>query len=267
MLESLIRPKKAEKDPKEIFLIAVVFSFVGVGFAVYIFPAQASVFSVALITMLFLPLFQKLFEIEEKKDYKLHANLFKRHEELFVVFGAFFLGIVVAMSFIYVFFPDFRSAFTLQEGWYMSNGQTFTGYAAGDGAFWAFFWNNSQVMVMMFLLSVVFGAGAIFILTWNASVIAVYTGFVINNFIRTGVSPQLAYMLGVPAGVGSIALHGIPEIGAYFVAALAGGMLSVGVIREHLNSKHFNKILLDAIVFLAIAELLIIMAAALEAYV
>ena len=266
MLESIIRPKTAEKKPWDIFIIAIVFSFIAVGFAIQLFPAQASVFAISLITIMFLPLFQRIFEIEEKKDYKLHKNLFDRHKDLFFVLGAFFLGIVLAMSAIYVFFPHTRSAFEMQESWYSANGrQTITGQASSQGAFWEFFVNNSEVMVMMFLLSIVFGAGAIFILAWNASVIAVYVGYVINNFIRAGISPELAYLLGVPAGVGSIALHGIPEILAYFIAAMAGGMLSVGVIREHLKG-HFDKIFKDALLFLAIAEILIIVAAFAEAY-
>ncbi len=268
MLESLLRPLRAERDPKDVFIVAIIFSFVAVGFAVQLFPAQASVFSVALITIMFVPLFQKLFEIEEKKDYKLHKDLLKRHKDLFFVFGSFFLGIVVALSFIYVFFPSTRTAFAMQESWYKANGREIitANAAAQDAAFWSFFTNNSQVMLMMFLLSVIFGGGAIFILAWNASVIAVYVGFVINSFIRVGVSPELAYILGVPAGVGSIALHGIPEILAYFVAALAGGMLSVGIIREKLKG-HFEQIFKDALLFLGAAEALIIVAALLEAYV
>jgi uncharacterized membrane protein SpoIIM required for sporulation len=265
MLESLIRPKTAEKDPKEIFFIAILFSFIGVAFAEYIFPTQSSVFTVALVTMLFLPLFQRLFEIEEKKDYKLHNNLFKRHEELFIVFGAFFLGVIVAMSFIYTFFHGMRGAFVLQEGWYTANG-LMTGQALGNSSFWTYFVNNSQVMLMMFLLSVIFGAGAIFILTWNASIIAVYVGFVINSFIRTGISPELAYFIGVPAGIGSIALHGVPEIGAYILGALAGGMLSVGVIREQFKG-HFEQIFIDSVIFLCAAEALIVLAAVLEAFI
>jgi uncharacterized membrane protein SpoIIM required for sporulation len=268
MLESLLRAVRAEKDPKDVFIIAIIFSFVAVGFAVHLFPAQASVFAVSLITIMFVPMFQKLFEIEEKKDYKLHKDLLKRHRDLFFVFGSFFLGIIVAMSFIYVFFPDTRNAFAMQESWYKANGREIitANAAAQDAAFWSFFINNSQVMLMMFLLSVIFGGGAIFILAWNASVIAVYVGFVINSFIRIGVSPELAYILGVPAGVGSIALHGVPEILAYFVAALAGGMLSVGIIRERLKG-HFDQIFKDSLLFLGGAEALIIIAALLEAYV
>ena len=266
MLELLLRPKNAEKRPWDVFLIAVMFSVVGIAFAVQIFPAQASVFSVSLITIMFMPFFQKMFSAEEKKDYKLHKNILARHRKLIYIFGVFFIGLIVSMSFIYVFFPNARGAFSMQEDWYRSQGRTITGHATADADFSTFFLNNTQVLLMIFLLSTLFGAGALFILVWNASVIAVYVGFVINSFIRNGISSQLAYILGVPVGLGSIALHGIPEIAAYFVAALAGGMLSVGILREKFRG-HFEKIFVDSLIFLALAEALIIIAAFLEAYV
>lgn len=266
MLESLLRPKKAEKRPWDVFFIAVMFSFIGVAFALQIFPAQASVFSVSLITIMFVPLFQRLFEIEEKKDYRLRENLFARHKKLFYIFGVFFVGLIVAMSFIYVFFPHARPAFSMQEDWYRSQGRSITGQTTANQEFYTFLANNTQVLLMIFILSTIFGAGAIFILVWNASIIAVYAGYVINSLIKSGISAELAYILGVPASLGSIALHGIPEIGAYFVAALAGGMLSVGILREKLKG-HFEKIFLDSLLFLGLAEGLIIIAAVIEAYV
>ena len=266
MLESLLRPKTAEKKPWDVFFIAIFFSVIGVVFALQLFPAQASVFSVSLITIMFMPFFQKLFAVEERKDYKLHKNLLMRHRQLFYVFGAFFLGTIVALSFIYVFFPPARDAFSLQESWYRSQGRSITGNAVSEQNLSIFLINNTQVLLITFALSAIFGAGAVFILVWNASIIAVYVGFVINNFIRNGISAQLAYVLGVPVGLGSIALHGIPEIAAYFVAALAGGMLSVGIMREKLKG-HFKKIFIDALIFLALAEVLIIIAAVLEAYI
>ena len=265
MLESLLRPKRAEKNIWDVFLIAIVFSVIGVVFAVQIFPAQASVFSVSLITMMFLPFFQKLFEVEERKDYKLHKNIFLRHRLLFSVFVLFFLGLVIALSFLYVFLPQVRGAFNMQEDWYRSQGRTITGHVTASEDFSLFLINNTQVLLMVFILSTIFGAGAVFILVWNASVIAVYVGFVINSFIRSGVSYEIAYVLGVPVGLGSIALHGIPEIAAYFVAALAGGMLSVAILREKLKG-HFEKIFIDSIIFLVLAEVLIILAAFIEAY-
>ena len=120
-------------------------------------------------------------------------------------------------------------------------------------------------MLLLFMLSIVFGAGAIFILVWNASIIAVFLGIFIRSFIEQGFPITVAYLFGVPIGLSSIALHGIPEILAYFFAGLAGGILSVGIIREKIMSKEFTEVFKDALVFLLFAEVLILIAALVEA--
>lgn len=119
---------------------------------------------------------------------------------------------------------------------------------------------------MMFILSVLFGAGATLILSWNASVIAVYLGLVINKFVPT-LGTVAAFLYGIPIGLGSIVLHGVPEILAYFFAGIAGGILSIGLLREKIMSKTFKEVCKDSIAFLLIAEFLIIIAALLEAFV
>jgi uncharacterized membrane protein SpoIIM required for sporulation len=52
----------------------------------------------------------------------------------------------------------------------------------------------------------IFGAGAIFILAWNASVIAAAIGIFANSDLSK-----------LPMGVMRYMIHGIPEIGAYFI--------------------------------------------------
>ncbi len=120
-------------------------------------------------------------------------------------------------------------------------------------------------MILVYALSVLFGAGSVFVLGWNASVIAVYVGSVSRSFIAQGFAPSAAYLFGVPLGLGSILLHGIPEIIAYFLAGLAGGILSVGILRERWGGKNFHLILKDSLVLLAVAEILIFAAAFIEA--
>ena len=127
-----------------------------------------------------------------------------------------------------------------------------------------FFLNNTQVMILIFILSMLFGAGAIFILAWNASVIGVYAGLIVNSFVIKGFPLTNAYIFGVPVALVSIALHGIPEIMAYFFAGIAGGILSVGVMREKLGSRNFKIIFIDSLKFLLIAEVFIAFAAWLE---
>ena len=63
------------------------------------------------------------------------------------------------------------------------------------------------------------------------------------------------------------AIHGIPEIAAYFVAGLGGGIISVAVIKENFATKKFSKVILDSSDLILIAVLLLIIAGLLEVYI
>lgn len=279
VLESILNPSKAEDKPLHVMAIAAIFTVVAVFLSRAMFPSEASLLTIAMITIIFIPFFQKLFEEEEKKEDnaaegKIHDSIFHRHWKSLKVFSAFFIGIVIAMSFMYIAVGD--STFELQEQTLQgfSNRATTTegatgaesrlgatGRATSEQQFGIYFANNTQVMILVFVLSAILGAGAVFVLVWNASVIAVYAGIAGKALFGGGA----AYALGVPIALGGIALHGIPEIMAYFVAGLAGGVLSVGIVKEDLGSKEFNKIFYDSLMFLILAEILVVAAAWTEA--
>ncbi|MFH2028053.1 MAG: stage II sporulation protein M, partial [Nanoarchaeota archaeon] len=105
--------------------------------------------------------------------------------------------------------------------------------------------------------------GAIFILTWNASVI----GVAIGNFARSNITNATSYFHVTSLGILRYMIHGIPEIAAYFVAGLAGGIISVAVIRHHFTSKKFERILYDSTDLLIIAMVLLFIAALIEVYI
>jgi uncharacterized membrane protein SpoIIM required for sporulation len=273
VLESIMNPKNAEDKPWHVFIIAFVFSFIAIVLSHAMFPTQSSILSIAFITIIFVPFFQKLFEIEEEKEdlaaqKKCNDNLFTRHIKIITVFSAFFLGVVVAMSIVFIFMPQYNDVFSLQADVLKSISpvaDSTTAAATQAGNFYKFFFNNTQVMLLVFILSIAFGAGAVFILTWNASVIAIYVGYIAESFTNSGMAQTTAYIYGLPVGLGSIALHGIPEICAYFIAGIAGGILSVGIIREKMKSIEFKKIFEDSLAYLAIAQILIIIGAFIEA--
>jgi len=138
--------------------------------------------------------------------------------------------------------------------------------------FWRIFFNNFKVLAFSILFSFVYGAGAIFILAWNATVI----GAAIGNFVRANVSGYTSSLGLLEAGnyfhVASLGLlkysiHGIPEIAAYFYGGLAGGILSVALIRKHFRTAKFSRVMLDfsELVLMGIGFLLA--AAFLEVYV
>ena len=98
------------------------------------------------------------------------------------------------------------------------------------------------------------------LLTWNASVFAV----VIGATIRAGLHKSA---LVVPLALLKYSIHGIPEIVAYFCAGLAGGIISIAVIRHDWNSGKFRHILIDSVDLTVVAIVLLLIAGLLEVFV
>ena len=282
VLEMIMDPENVKQSYLKLFALSFVYTIISIITSTFLFPGYESLFFVALITIIFVPFFQGLFALDEKYEdlaalKKLKLNLFMRHERTIKTFAVFFLGITIAIAASYVLFPNYGELFSIQnnilKSFMLGNavaifpnaeiGITANAVAGGDN-FLRFLLNNTGVMLMVFVMSLFFGAGSILVLAWNASVMGSYIGLLIRALTDQGVNEAFAFIYGVPYGLASIALHGIPEIYAYFLAGLAGGILSVGLIKEKFGSVQFKKIFIDSIKFLLIAEVLIIFAAWIE---
>ena len=110
-------------------------------------------------------------------------------------------------------------------------------------------------MIFTLFLSLIFGAGAIFVLTWNASVIST----AINIFTQHTIKE-------IPLGVLRYMIHGFPEIAAYFITALAGGIFGVGILRNGIRGKRFIHVLENTVILLFIALIILLIAAVIEVY-
>ena len=274
VLESLLNPKNAKNEPLEIFIVAVVYSLLAVVFSYSLFPNQSSILTIAFITILFVPFFQKVFEIEEheedeyikkKKDME-NEMLLSRHKKIITSYSAFFLGVVFTLTVVFILFPQFGEVFNLQiSNMPSANVVGPSSFSTFEETFNMYLLNNTRVLFLCFAFSVLFGTGAVLILSWNASIISVFLGIkFIHPLIEKGTSVLPAFAHGFSRGFLVIALHGIPEILAYFIAGIGGGILSVGIIREKIGTDDFNNIIMDAFKFIIIAESLIILAAVLE---
>jgi len=115
--------------------------------------------------------------------------------------------------------------------------------------------NNVYVMIFTLIFSLIFGAGAIFVLAWNASVIAAAIGIFSQYQIRE-----------IPIGVARYMIHGFPEIAAYFITALAGGIFGVGVLKNGVRNRTFLRVIENTAILLFIAIIILILAAAIEVY-
>jgi uncharacterized membrane protein SpoIIM required for sporulation len=108
-------------------------------------------------------------------------------------------------------------------------------------------------LIFTLLFSLIFGAGAIFILAWNASVISAAIGI----FSKSS-------LMNLPLGLFRYMIHGIPEIGSYFAGALAGGIISIAGIKHNIKSEKFWVILQDSLNLVILAVVLLIIAALIE---
>ena len=71
----------------------------------------------------------------------------------------------------------------------------------------------------------------------------------------------------LPFGILRYMIHGIPEISAYFIGALAGGIISVAVIRKDLRNGRQWGILQDSLILILIAIFVLVISALMEVYI
>ncbi|MCX6708015.1 MAG: stage II sporulation protein M [Candidatus Woesearchaeota archaeon] len=278
VLESLVTPFKAEKHPIEMFFIGMVYSSVAVLISTQIFEDMAGIIAVFLTVMASIPLMYSTMKFEEEKDLAESGEirLLKEHAKAISFLTFLFLGIMVSFTLWYTFLPPAtaENLFSLQINTIKSiNGGATAMVSVSPGALFSkILFNNIRVLLFCMLFALFYGAGSIFILTWNASVIAVAIGTLIRNHIA-----EYANLVGVPFVAGymhvfslSLArymIHGIPEIIAYFVGGLAGGIISIAIIKRDFSSERFEKILIDTADLVVISLLILVIGALIEVFI
>jgi len=276
VLESLIDTFKAEKKPWNLFFIGLLYSSIALFLGNWIFREYSSLIMVFLTTMACIPLIFFTMRVEEKKDIAIEGEgkLLKEHSKAILFMMFLFLGIMSGFVFWYVVLPsDFvQNSFQSQTLTIQSINVRITGDVLNIKTLTNIILNNLKVLIFCILFSFLYAAGAIFILTWNASVIATAIG----NFIRsnmayyatkTGFTKYAAYLQIVSLSIIRYMTHGTFEILAYFMAGLAGGIISMAVINERFGTKRFERVILDSSDLILLSVLLLIVAALIEVYI
>ncbi|MBU2639518.1 MAG: stage II sporulation protein M [Nanoarchaeota archaeon] len=277
VIESLINPSKAEGHPFEMFIIGAIYASIATFLSLWIFKDYASLVMVFLTVIASVPLVYSVIRIEEEKDSTSQSETFllKEHGKAVMVFVFLFLGYLASFTVWFSVLPEsiVTNMFNVQlETIRAINSNAIVGLSTGGDFLMQIFSNNIKVMIFCILFAFLFGAGAIFILTWNASVIAAAIGTFFRNNISVyseaaGLGKMTGYFHIGSTSVLRYMVHGIPEIAAYFVAGLAGGIISVAVIRHDFGTDKFKKIVMDSIDLIVIAILMLVVAAAVEVFV
>jgi uncharacterized membrane protein SpoIIM required for sporulation len=174
-----------------------------------------------------------------------------------------FLGMVVSYSLWYIFLPNPVSQQLFEQQLItIEQINAPSGHATNLSFFSKIFFNNIKVLSFCILFAFFYGTGAIFILTWNASVIAAAIGSLAKGL-------ALSNNLFVSSGFAfsRYLFHGLPEMIGYMIAGLAGGIISVAVINHDINTKKFNKIIYDASSLVIIAIIVLVVAALIETFI
>ncbi len=269
VLESLLSPKKAERRPWEMFFIGLLYATVAIFISLWVFEQYASLVMVFFTVFASFHIIQGTLSLEEKRDLRAKQDtkeiiLLKGHSRALSFFMFLFLGFVVAYSLWYIILPSevTNNLFSVQSATITEVNSRVTGETVKGTILGKIFFNNIKVMMIALFFSFFYGAGAIFVLSWNASVIAAAMG----NFFKANILHSSSVVV-YSQSLLRYMTHGVPEILAYFVAGLAGGIISVAVIRHDMKSSNFRKVLLDSIDLIFIAVFLLIIAALLEVFV
>jgi len=276
VLEALTNPLRAEARPWTSFIWGFAYATIATFLSLWIFAQYASLVMVFLASLAAVPLFYNTMRVEEEKDLNTDSEMARlnEHRKAFTFFMFLFLGMVAAFTLWYLVLPSpwVQSLFNIQAETITGLQQHVSGNVVRGGLFSRIFLNNLKVLAFCVLFSFIYGMGALFILTWNASVISVAMG----NFIRAqlaaaagsiGLGTLSSYLYIVTLSFVRYFIHGIPEILAYFVGALAGGIISVAIAKHDFGTKRFEKVLLDAADLTLLAIGLLFIGAIIEVYV
>jgi len=276
----LINPRKAERHPWELFFVGIFYASLSLLLVNFIFARDqvlsqySGILLVTFTVMFSMPFVYYTIKLEERKITPASGSfaLLKEHKKALEVFIWLFLGFVVAFSFWYIALSSSES-FKAQietyclinkpsnfkecaEQYGIKSSSLSTGSATAKDRLFLIFANNIYVLLFTLIFSLVFGAGVIFILAWNASVIAAAVGIFAKSSIAN-----------LPLGLARYMIHGIPEIGSYFLVALAGGLVSVAVIKHETGTEKFWEVLHDSLNLVIVSVIILFAAALIEVYI
>ncbi len=256
VFEYLFGARDAEGHPLLMFAAGFIYTVISVPLGLLLNHPAASIMSVALATIAGVPIILKIVEFESDMLDLYPRSVLSREWRVIGLYLWFFLGEIAGFTTGYLLLSpgDFRAATDYQMrdlGFVDSLRESMTGNAVHPNVFSVIFWNNMRVYIVAAVLSFIYGTGGVFILTWNASVIATLLA---REIMRTG---------SVWAGFTrflSILPHGVVEYSAYIVGGFAGALISLAILQKGWN----GRLIRDAILFLLSGIVLLYIGASVE---
>jgi len=278
VLEHLFPEDWLEYRTRYSFIMGAIYSVIGLIIASFLFPGDPALVAVAFTSMLLLPELYKIFSIEERqegneKNFSV-KKLWLDDINIVKTYIFLFLGILMVYSIATLLLPNVQNNDLFREQLEIRFGQGFSGQAVSVQEvigtlfplelFWGLLSNNFLVLLACFILALLSGDGAIFLITWNASVWG--TIFGITAKLAGAFSGQSIFAL-----FGIIMLvvfpHMMLEAISYFLAAIAGSIISKDVILEEFASDRFWSVFSFNLYLLLAGLVFLVLGAGVEAFV
>ncbi|MBI1978791.1 MAG: stage II sporulation protein M [Candidatus Aenigmarchaeota archaeon] len=256
VLEKIVTIREAIRHPLWMSVIGALVSVISLFISFLVFPESIGLFTSVLVTFIMTPFMVNLLtyeafmtELEIKK--RMHQTFLKRHWDMLLIYTAFFSGMIAALSLVFIFLPDDTVQKLFEDQ--ITEIKLIRGSFLFSSTFIKITINNIGVLLLSILFAFIFGSGAIFILSWNASVLAAAIGLTAKSFGGVG---------GVPVALITYLPHGVFEIAAYFLAGIAGGILSAVVAKR--KTELFWVVVKDSLKIISVAVVLLIAGAIIE---
>ncbi len=264
VFESVFSAVEVRSHPWKMSVLGLLYSSAGILLSLWVFPSNPSISSVFFTTIAVVPLLVKVLKIEETEDFKVKRYpLIGNHKDVLGIIFFLFIGLMISFTVWFSLLPEEvnNKVFSSQISTITNINNTLIqgGFLRSD-FLRIILLNNFKVLLFCLLFSLIYGAGAAFIVTWNASVLGTAIGYSIK-------SSTSSYLLAIPQGFGQYLLHGIPEVIAYFLAGIAGGIISAAVLRHDIKSNKFKEVILDSIDLIILASVILIISGFIEVYI
>ncbi|MEA3430565.1 MAG: stage II sporulation protein M [Nanoarchaeota archaeon] len=265
MLERLLLMHKIEKRHYFAMLLGFAYSLIGIITAFFLFKDFMSLASIFLTTLLLVPTLIYYLGKEEKIEREEGLkHFFRNHKDVFETYLFIFHGVFLGFLLIGFFALNVNyDVSAYQFDFLKARGITPDGVSVVPdstiGQVVNIIGRNLTVNVVAFFLSIAYGAGAIFLIVYNASIFASFIVLLVRYLSTT-----TAHATAIFA---TMLIHLVPEISGFLLAAIAGGVISRALMRERIGSLAFRNVIKDATVMFLLSIVLIVLAAFLEIYV
>lgn len=262
VFEQIYSAKWIEQKGIYAFILGLTYSIIGIASAMLIFPSDPGLPAVAFISLLILPSLNKLLSLEENKiakDRRIRfLKVWHEHKDIIKVFALMFAGVFISFALFALVWPNVATEAVFRQQ------ARILGSAASPAEFSSMLLNNLKVLIFCLVFSFGYGAGAVFLLTWNASVWGTLFALLAKGAAASsGRNPIIYFLLIIIA----VLPHMVLEVGSYFLAEVAGGIVSKAAVRERFMSQRFKMIVKDSFYVFIMSLIVLLLAVIFETHV